>query len=63
MIEYPMDGWQASKIDTDYYADYDDTTESWGVFGNNSGFCYSNPSNEIEAMYHVKIMREKNNDS
>lgn len=35
-----MSGYEARKIDTEFYVDYDEDNEYWGVFGDNSGFCY-----------------------
>jgi len=32
---------EASRVDTEFYIDYDDESDCWGVFGDVSGFCYA----------------------
>lgn len=40
---------KAYKMDTDFIADLDDASNCYGVFGNNSGFCYTLVCDESEA--------------
>lgn len=49
---------EALKIDTEFYADLDEKTGLHCVFGNNSGFAYSNSTSQEEAEQQA---RELNN--
>jgi hypothetical protein len=59
-MEKAMNGWQATKIDTEYYSDYDEITNNWGVFGNESAFCYSLHGTEDSAIEAANEMNRRN---
>ena len=40
--------------DEDTYEEYDEETGMWGVFGVESGFCYSAPPTNLEPILYVK---------
>jgi hypothetical protein len=45
-----LNGWEAQKIDCgSVFADYDDENGIWGVFGTETGFCYSTHGSEKDA--------------
>lgn len=45
-----MNSGEAFNLDDDFYAEYEEEyTESWCVFGNQSGFCYATLSTEDDA--------------
>ena len=44
--------------DRDFYAEWDEDTQLYGVFGTESGFCYATYSNPSEAEETAKQMRK-----
>jgi len=44
-----MNRTEAFKLDDDFYSEYDEEVEAYGVFGNQSGFCYATFSDDFNA--------------
>jgi len=47
---------EAIQVDEEFYADYDDQTNDYGVFGVTSGFCYSTWTDLDEAEKRARRM-------
>lgn len=41
--------WEALKLDFEFYADYDEESAAYGVFGIETGFCYASYSDSEKA--------------
>lgn len=52
---------EAFKMDTEFVVDFDDTTDSHGVFGVVSGFCYSLYSDVETAEIAASVLRTQKN--
>lgn len=44
-----MTSLEALALDSSFYAEYDHDVGAWGVFGDESGFCYETPASREEA--------------
>lgn len=58
-----MNGAEAAKLDVkgEKYVDFDEESDCWGVFGSESGFCYSLHCDMSEA--YAEALRSKDADS
>ncbi len=48
-----------TKKDDDFYAEYDEETGLYCVFGNNTGFAYASYADKGEAQEHANLKNER----